>query len=221
MPAARDHKRVFDHDQGPNTGGMGAYSPAPVLTPAVAEKTMAKIVRPTIMALAARGTPYMGILYAGLMIKDGEPKLIEYNCRFGDPETQVILPRLKSDLLAAYLAAHDGTLDQVTLDWRDGATLTVVVAARGYPGPYPKGSVIGGLDKAGALEDVTVFHAGTAAKDGHIVANGGRVLNVTATGATVAAAAAKAYAAVDALDWPEGVCRRDIGWRAIKRETGK
>lgn len=221
LAGAQDHKRAFDHDQGPNTGGMGAYSPAPVLTPDVAEKAMAKIVRPTIMALAARGAPYMGILYAGLMIKDGEPKLIEYNCRFGDPETQVILPRLKSDLLAAYLAAHDGTLDRVTLDWRDGATLTVVVAAKGYPGAYPKGSVIGGLEKAGAMDDVSVFHAGTAEKDGHIVANGGRVLNVTATGDTVGLAAQKAYAAIDALDWPEGFCRRDIGWRAIARETGK
>jgi phosphoribosylamine---glycine ligase len=218
LAGAQDHKRAFDHDQGPNTGGMGAYSPAPVLTPEVADKAMKKIVRPTVAALAARGTPYMGILYAGLMIKDGEPRLIEYNCRFGDPETQVILPRLQSDLLAAYLAAHDGKLADLKLQWRQGATLTVVMAAKGYPGAYPKGSEIKGLEKAAALEDVTVFHAGTAEKNGRVVAAGGRVLNVTATAASVGEAAAKAYAAVETIDWPQGFCRRDIGWRAIARE---
>lgn len=218
LMGAQDHKRAFDGDKGPNTGGMGAYSPAPVLTPEVAAKVMDRIVGPTVATMAARGTPYMGILYAGLMIENGEPRLIEYNCRFGDPETQVILPRLKSDLLAAYLAARDGTLAGLTLDWQDGVGLTVVLAARGYPGSYPKGSVIRGLDAANALDGVTVFHAGTAEKDGQIVANGGRVLNVTATGRSVHEAAAKAYAAIELIDWPEGFCRRDIGWRAIARE---
>jgi phosphoribosylamine---glycine ligase len=218
LAGAQDHKRAFDGDAGPNTGGMGAYSPAPVLTPEVAEKALTKIVKPTVAALASRGTPYMGVLYAGLMIKDGEPKLIEYNCRFGDPEAQVLLPRLKTDLLEMLLAARDGRLGEIEPEWGGGAALTVVMAAKGYPGDYAKGSEIRNLEVAGQLPGVDIFHAGTAEKDGHVVANGGRVLNVTAVGGTVREARARAYAAVDAIDWPEGFCRRDIGWRAIARE---
>ena len=214
---AQDHKRAFDGDQGPNTGGMGAYSPAPVLTQDVIDKTINRIVKPTVAAMAERGMPYMGVLYAGLMIKDGEPKLIEYNCRFGDPECQVLLPRLKSDLATALLAARDGVLDAIDLRWSDEAALTVVMAAKGYPGEYQKGSEIRGLDNAAKWPGVQIFHASTARRDGKIVAAGGRVLNVTSTGATVAEAQKRAYAAVDLIDWPEGFCRRDIGWRALTR----
>ncbi len=217
LAGAQDHKRAFDGDEGPNTGGMGAYSPAPVLTQDVVEKTMRRIVRPTIAAMAARGTPYIGVLFAGLMIKDGEPKLIEYNCRFGDPECQVLMMRLKSDLLTALLAARDGQIAHLDLRWRDDAALTVVMAAKGYPGDYGKGSEIRGLDAASRLEGVQIFHAGTARKDGKLIANGGRVLDVTAIAPTVAEAQARAYAAVDMIDWPEGFCRRDIGWRVVGR----
>jgi phosphoribosylamine--glycine ligase len=217
LAGAQDHKRVFDGDKGPNTGGMGAYSPAPVLTDSVVEKTMTKIIKPTITAMAARGTPYMGVLFAGLMIEDGEPKLIEYNCRFGDPECQALMMRLKSDLLTALLAARDEQLGHIDLRWSDEAALTVVMATRGYPGDYAKGSEIRGLDAASAAEGVQVFHAGTARKDGKLVANGGRVLNVTAVAPTIAEAQRRAYRAVDLIDWPEGFCRRDIGWRAINR----
>src|SRR6185312_15848355 len=215
LAGAQDHKRAFDGDKGPNTGGMGAYSPAPVLTDAVVRKTMDTIIRPTIAAMARRGTPYMGVLFAGLMIKDGEPKLIEYNCRFGDPECQVLMMRLKSDLLTALIAAREKQLAHLDLRWTDDAALTVVMAAKGYPGDYAKGSEIRGLEEAS--EVAQVFHAGTAAKDGKIVANGERVLAVTATAPTIAEAQRRAYAAVDRIDWPEGFCRRDIGWRAIKR----
>jgi phosphoribosylamine--glycine ligase len=186
-----------------------------VFTDAVAQKTMDGIVRPTIAAMKRRGTPYMGVLFAGLMIKDGEPKLIEYNCRFGDPECQVLMMRLKSDLLTALIAARDGQLGHLDLRWSDDAALTVVMATKGYPGDYAKGSEIRGLDKA--EEHARVFHAGTARKDGKIVANGGRVLAVTASAPTIAQAQAQAYAAVDEIDWPEGFCRRDIGWRALSR----
>jgi phosphoribosylamine--glycine ligase len=217
LAGAQDHKRVGDGDTGPNTGGMGAYSPAPVLTDAVIEKTMIKIINPTIVAMAKRGTPYMGALFAGLMIKDGEPKLIEYNCRFGDPECQVLMMRLKSDLLTALIAARDKQLAHVDLRWSDDAALTVVMATKGYPGDYGKGSEIRGLDAAAKLDGVQIFHAGTARKDGKIVASGGRVLNVTAMAPTVADAQRRAYQAVDLIDWPEGFCRRDIGWRAINR----
>ncbi len=219
LAGAQDHKRVFDGDKGPNTGGMGAYSPAPVLTDKVAEKTMAKIIRPTIAALKAQGTPYMGVLYAGLMIKDGEPKLIEYNCRFGDPECQVLMMRLKSDLATALLAARDGLLDQIDLRWRDDAALTVVMASNGYPDAYQKGSVIAGLDAAAATPNVEIFHAATRRERNHIVADGGRVLDITALGATVEEAQRRAYEAVDRIDWPGGFCRRDIGWRAIGRKA--
>ncbi len=217
LASAQDHKRAHDGDTGPNTGGMGAYSPAPVLTPALERQVMEEIVAPTLAAMRARGTPYRGVLYAGLMITAEGPKLIEYNCRFGDPETQVLMPRLASDLVEALVAACDGTLGAVEIRWRDEAALTVVLAARGYPGAVERGSAIGGVAAAEALEGVTVFHAGTALMDGGLVAAGGRVLNVTATGAGIAEARARAYAAVERIDWPEGFCRRDIGWRAVDR----
>jgi len=217
---AQDHKRVFDGDRGPNTGGMGAYSPAAVLTPELQARVMREIIEPTLKGMAARGMPYKGILYAGLMLTKDGPKLIEYNARLGDPETQVLLPRLTSDLVEALLAACDGKLDTVSLTWSDKAALTVVMAAKGYPGAVEKGSEIRGLDKAGALDDVIVFHAGTKQDADRIVASGGRVLNVTALGRTITEAQAKAYEAVSEIDWPEGFCRRDIGWRAVERERG-
>jgi len=218
LASAQDHKRAFDGDEGPNTGGMGAYSPAPVLTPEIEKKVMARIVRPTIEAMRARGTPYQGVLYAGLMIRDGEPKLIEYNCRFGDPECQVLMLRLKSDLLPALIAARDGVLDTFDLRWRSEAAITVVMAANGYPVSYRKNTVIKGLDEAAAINGVEIFHAGTVERDGQILANGGRVLNVSALGKDVREARARAYEAIARIDWPGGFCRRDIGWRAVKRE---
>ena len=216
LASAQDHKRVGDGDTGPNTGGMGAYSPAPIVTPTMADTIMATIIRPTVAAMAEMGRPFKGVLFAGLMIDKQGPKLLEYNTRFGDPECQVLMTRLKSDLLPALMAARDGTLKHLDLRWHDEAALTVVMAANGYPGSYAKGSEIKGLDRAGTLPGVNVFHAGTALQDGKLVATGGRVLNVTATGKTVAEAQARAYAAVDAIDWPGGFCRRDIGWRAVK-----
>lgn len=219
LATAQDHKRVFDQDRGPNTGGMGAYSPAPVLTPALVDRVMREIINPTVAAMKSRGTPFKGVLFAGLMLTDKGPQLIEYNARFGDPETQVLMMRLKSDVLPALMAAHDGTLDNLTLDWSDEAALTVVMAANGYPGPYDKDTEINGLDTAAALDNVEIFHAGTRRDDeGRILAIGGRVLNVTATGKTVGAAQAQAYKAVSLVDWPEGFCRSDIGWRAVARE---
>ncbi|HKD22103.1 MAG TPA: phosphoribosylamine--glycine ligase [Rhizomicrobium sp.] len=217
LAGAQDHKRAFDGDKGPNTGGMGAYSPAPVFTPEVAEKTMAKIIRPTVAAMKARGTPYMGVLFAGLMIKDGEPKLIEYNCRFGDPECQVLMMRLKSDLATALLAARDGVLGDLDLRWRDDAALTVVMASNGYPDAYTKGSVIEGVDAAAALPGIELFHAATRRDGARLLADGGRVLNVTALGRDVAEARARAYEAVGNIRWPGGFFRRDIGWRALAR----
>ena len=221
LASAQDHKRAFDGDEGPNTGGMGAYSPAPVLTPDVERKVMARIVQPTVDAMRARGTAYQGVLYAGLMIKDGEPRLIEYNCRFGDPECQVLVPRLKSDLLSALIAARDGVLDTFDLRWRNDAALTVVMAANGYPGAYEKGSEIRGLDDAARVEDVEIFHAGTIARERRIFANGGRVLNICALGRDVSEARARAYEAVRRIDWPGGFYRHDIGWRAVAREEAK
>tara|TARA_R110000824_G_scaffold118960_18_gene272572 strand:- start:103814 stop:105127 length:1314 start_codon:yes stop_codon:yes gene_type:complete len=219
LATAQDHKRVFDQDRGPNTGGMGAYSPAPVLTPALVDRVMKEIINPTVAAMKSRGTPFKGVLFAGLMLTDKGPQLIEYNARFGDPETQVLMMRLKSDVLPALMAAHDGTLDSLTLDWSDDAALTVVMAANGYPGAYEKDTEINGLETAGALDGVEVFHAGTRRDDeGRILAIGGRVLNVTATGKSVGAAQALAYKAVSLVDWPEGFCRSDIGWRAVARE---
>ena len=215
LAAAQDHKRVGDGDTGPNTGGMGAYSPAPVVTEEVAERIMARIVRPTVAAMRAEGAPFRGVLYAGLMIEDGEPSLLEYNVRFGDPECQALMARLASDLLPALVASADGVLDMFDLRWHDEAALTVVMATRGYPGDYAEGSVIGGLDAVRANGGVTVFHAGTKRDGGTIRAAGGRVLGVTALAPSIAAARRLAYEAVDAIDWPEGFCRRDIGARAI------
>ncbi len=215
---AQDHKRAYDGDQGPNTGGMGAYSPAPILTADLQERVMREIIRPTLAAMAERGTPYTGILYAGLMITTEGPKLIEYNVRFGDPETQVLMPRLKTDLAAALLAACDGVLDHFDLRWWDDPALTVVLAAKGYPGKVEAGSEIRNLEKAEEVVGVTIFHAGTAMSGDRLVANGGRVLSITATADSVAEAQRRAYQAVDLIDWPEGFCRRDIGWRAVARE---
>jgi phosphoribosylamine--glycine ligase len=217
LGTAQDHKRVGDGDVGPNTGGMGAYSPAPVMTPDMVECVMREIVEPTMRGMAELGSPFAGVLFAGLMISDNGPKLIEYNTRFGDPECQVLMMRLKDDLLVLLNAAVDGQLSHMSARWRDEVALTVVMAARGYPGTPEKGSVIRGVEEAQA-DGVRIFHAGTAINGGALVANGGRVLNVTATGATVAEAREKAYAAIDRIDWPYGFCRRDIGWRAVARE---
>lgn len=217
---AQDHKRVGDGDVGPNTGGMGAYSPAPVMTPEMVERTMREIIQPTMRGMADLGAPFAGILFAGLMITDKGPKLIEYNTRFGDPECQVLMMRLKDDLLVLLNAATDGQLAHTSVRWRDEAALTVVMAARGYPGTPEKGSVIRGVEDA-AADGVQIFHAGTAINGGALVANGGRVLNVTATGATVGEAQARAYAALDRIDWPDGFCRRDIGWQAVAREQAR
>jgi len=218
LASAQDHKAVGEGDTGPNTGGMGAYSPAPVIDDNMHQRIMDEIITPTVKAMAADGHPFKGVLFAGLMITEKGPELIEYNTRFGDPECQVLMSRLDSDLLPALKATVDGTLDQISLTWRDEVALAVVMAANGYPGAYEKGSRIRNLDTAGELPGVTVFHAGTALKDNDIIATGGRVLGVTARGSTVAEAQALAYEAVDVVDWPEGFCRRDIGWRAVARE---
>jgi phosphoribosylamine--glycine ligase len=218
LAAAQDHKRVLDGDQGPNTGGMGAYSPAPVMTAETSRRTMDEIVLPTVRAMKARATPYKGVLFAGLMITADGPKLIEFNVRFGDPETQVLMLRLMSDLVPALQASCDGMLRNFDLRWFPDAALTVVMAAKGYPGSYAKGSVIEGLDAAAQVEGVEIFHAGTKADSGRIVVNGGRVLNISALGKTVAEAQARAYQAVDRIRWADGFCRRDIGFRAVARE---
>jgi phosphoribosylamine---glycine ligase len=212
---AQDHKRVGDGDTGPNTGGMGAYSPAPVLSDAVASLAMEQIVKPCMAEMARRGMPYQGVLYAGLMIKDGQPRLVEYNVRFGDPECQVLMMRLGAQALDLMLACAEGRLADAQVHWADDHALTVVMAANGYPGDYAKGSVIGGLDALPEDSFNMCFHAGTALQDGKIVASGGRVLNVTARGASLAEAQSRAYAMVDRIDWPGGFCRRDIGWRAL------
>jgi phosphoribosylamine--glycine ligase len=217
LASAQDHKRAFDNDQGPNTGGMGAYSPAPVMTPEMTKRTMSEIIEPTLRAMAAMGSPYKGVLFAGLMITDEGPKLIEYNVRFGDPETQVLMLRLMSDIVPALMASRDGVLKSFDLRWYDDAALTVVMAAKGYPGDYKKGTVIEGLDEAAKVEGAQIFHAGTKADNGRILANGGRVLNVCAIGRTVGEAQRQAYAAVDRINWPDGFCRRDIGKRAVER----
>ena len=214
LATAQDHKRVGDGDVGPNTGGMGAYSPAPCMTEALCTETLEKIVKPTVAALASMGHPYKGVLYAGLILTRDGPKLIEYNARFGDPETQVLMMRLKDDLLMLLIASVDGTLDKMSVRWRDETALTVVMCAKGYPGDVIKGSHINGLGQDFGV-GVEVFHAGTALDGEFIVANGGRVLNVTALGKTARDAQMKSYEAVDKIDWPEGFCRRDIGWRAI------
>jgi phosphoribosylamine--glycine ligase len=218
LASAQDHKRVFDGDKGPNTGGMGAYSPAPIMTPAMEQRVMDEIVLPTVAALKKAGAPYKGVLFAGLMITAQGPQLIEYNVRFGDPECQVLMLRLMSDLVPALIAARDGQLKNFDLRWYGDAALTVVMATKGYPGAYGKGSLIEGLDAAAQVEGVEIFHAGTKADGNRILANGGRVLNVCARGKTVREAQARAYRAVDRIKWPDGFCRRDIGWRAIARE---
>jgi phosphoribosylamine--glycine ligase len=221
LATAQDHKRVFDGDKGPNTGGMGAYSPAPVMTDAVCARAMNEIVYPTLRAMSAKGMPYKGVLFAGLMVTGQGPKLIEYNVRFGDPETQVLMLRMMSDIVPALLASCDGQLKNFDLRWFPDPALTVVMAAKGYPGDYAKGTRIEGLDDAAKVEGVEIFHAGTVADGEKILANGGRVLNVTASGKTVAEAQHRAYQAVDRINWPEGFCRRDIGWQAVAREREK
>ena len=218
LASAQDHKRVGDGDTGPNTGGMGAYSPAACVTPEIEAAIRRRIIEPTVAAMAREGRPFKGVLYAGLMLTGEGPKLIEYNVRFGDPECQVLLPRLKSDLLPALIAARDGVLGDFDLRWREEAAVCVVLAARGYPGDPLKGTEIRGLDRAAQEPGVTVFHAGTRRQDGRLLADGGRVLDVVGLGKDVAEARAHAYAAVDRIDWPEGFCRRDIGWRALARK---
>jgi len=222
LASAQDHKRVGDGDTGPNTGGMGAYSPAPIVTDAMVETIMETIINPTMAGMKAEGKPYKGVLYAGLMIENGLPKLLEYNVRFGDPECQVLMMRLMSDLLPALIASADGVLKDFDLRWYDETALTVVMAANGYPGAYDKGSIIKGLDVASEDRDITIFHAGTMfGENGEVTATGGRVIAVTALGDTVAEAQATAYKSVDAVDWPGGFCRRDIGWRAVEREQSR
>src|SRR6202020_2950032 len=218
LATAQDHKRAFDGDRGPNTGGMGAYSPAPVLTEAICAQVMEEMIYPTLRALKAMGSPYKGVLYAGVMVTKDGPKLVEYNARFGDPETQVLMLRMMSDIVPALVACADGGLGHFRLRWYDEVALTVIMATRGYPGDYGKGSAIKGLDDAAKVEGVEIFHAGTVEKDGQILANCGRVPNICATGKTVLGAQQRAYQAVDKIDWPEGFCRRDIGWLAVKRE---
>ncbi|MBO6836298.1 MAG: phosphoribosylamine--glycine ligase [Alphaproteobacteria bacterium] len=216
LASAQDHKRVGDGDTGPNTGGMGAYSPAPVCTPELERRIIDEILTPTVEAMKAEGAPFKGVLFIGLMITEEGPKVIEYNVRFGDPECQVLMMRLQSDILPALIATADGTLKNFDLRWQPKAAMTVVLASDGYPGTYQKGTVIRNVDGAEADPDVTVFHAGTARNDaGDLIATGGRVLNVTAVGDTVRAARDSAYAAVDLIQWPEGFCRRDIGHRAL------
>jgi phosphoribosylamine--glycine ligase len=218
LATAQDHKRVFDHDQGPNTGGMGAYSPTPFVTPEVHDQIMSRIIGPTVSGMKKRGMPFRGVLYAGVMLTEQGPKLFEYNVRFGDPECQVLMLRMMSDIVPAFLAACDGELKHFDLRWYDEPALTVVMAAKGYPGDYKKGTRIEGLDDAAKVEGVEIFHAGTVEKDGAILANGGRVLNVCAIGKTVTEAQARAYQAIDRIQWPDGFCRRDIAWQAVEQE---
>jgi phosphoribosylamine---glycine ligase len=221
LATAQDHKRAFDGDKGPNTGGMGAYSPAPVMTEALCARVMDEMIKPTLRALKEMGCPYKGAIFAGIMVTKDGPKLVEYNARFGDPECQVLMLRMMSDIVPALIACADGQLKHLDLRWFDDAALTVIMATKGYPGNYGKGSVIDGLDEAADIEGVEIFHAGTASKDGRIVANGGRVLNICALGKNVTEAQARAYQAVDRINWPEGFCRRDIGWQAVAREKAK
>ena len=218
LASAQDHKRVFDYDQGPNTGGMGAYSPTPFVTSEIHDQIMSRIISPTVAGMKARGAPFRGVLYAGVMLTEQGPKLFEYNVRFGDPECQVLMLRMMSDIVPAFLAACDGELKHFNLRWYQEAAITVVMAAKGYPGDYRKGSRIEGLDDAAKIDGVEIFHAGTLAKDGAILANGGRVLNVCALGKTVTEAQARAYASIDRINWPDGFCRRDIAWQAVEQE---
>ncbi len=220
LVTAQDHKRAFDGDKGPNTGGMGAYSPAPIMTDELITQTMHEVIEPTVKAMNDKGTPYKGVLYAGLMLteKDGvkTPQLIEYNARFGDPECQVLMMRMKSDIVPALLAVANETLEAIELKWSETSALTVVMATKGYPGSYEKGTEIKGLEEANSLDDCQVFHAGTKKEDGKFKAIGGRVLNVTGVGSTIAEAQSNAYKAIDVIEWEDGFCRRDIGWRALK-----
>jgi phosphoribosylamine---glycine ligase len=218
LVAAQDHKRALDGEQGPNTGGMGAYSPAPVMTPEMTRRTMDEIIIPTVKGMQTRGMPFKGVLFAGLMITAAGPQLIEYNARFGDPETQVLMLRLKSDPLPALVATADGVLEKFDLRWHDDVALTVVMAAKGYPGDYTRGTEIRGLASASAVEGVQIFHAGTAREGDRLLATGGRVLNVSARGKSVREARERAYLAISKIDWPGGFYRSDIGWRALQRE---
>jgi phosphoribosylamine--glycine ligase len=218
LAPAQDHKRVGDHDEGPNTGGMGAYSPTPFVTDEIHNQIMARIILPTVAGMKARGTPFRGVLYAGVMLTEQGPKLFEYNVRFGDPECQVLMLRMMSDIVPAFLACCDGQLKNFDLRWFPESAVTVVMAAKGYPGDYKKGTRIEGLDHAAAIEGVEIFHAGTVVKDGAILANGGRVLNICASGKTVTEAQQRAYQAIDRISWPDGFCRRDIAWQAVEAE---
>jgi phosphoribosylamine---glycine ligase len=217
LASAQDHKAIFDNDLGPNTGGMGAYSPAPVVSPAIHEKAMLQVIRPTIDGMAAEGRPYRGVLYAGLMVKDGEVKTLEFNARFGDPECQPLLMRMKSDIVPVLLAVANGDLGNSRIEWHDKAAVCVVMASEGYPGDYRKGDLISGLEQAAEVKDLYVFHAGTALKDGACVTNGGRVLGVTALGSTVKEAIAAAYQGVSKISWPGVQSRTDIGKKALER----
>ncbi len=217
LASAQDHKAIFDNDLGPNTGGMGAYSPAPVVSPAIHEKAMLQVIRPTIDGMAAEGRPYRGVLYAGLMVKDGEVKTLEFNARFGDPECQPLLMRMKSDIVPVLLAVANGDLGSSAIEWHDKTAVCVVMASEGYPGDYRKGDLIAGLDQAAEVKDLYVFHAGTALKDGACVTNGGLVLGVTALGATVKEAIAAAYQGVSRISWPGVQSRTDIGKKALER----
>lgn len=221
LATAQDHKAVGEGDTGPNTGGMGAYSPAPVMTSEMIKRVMVEIIEPTAAAMRDMGSPYKGVFFAGLMITRDGPKLIEYNCRFGDPECQVLMVRMESDLLPLLNAVATGTLAEQSVRWNDNAALTVVLAANGYPGTYDKGTVIGGLEAAAQIQGTEIFHAGTRLDDGAVMAVGGRVLNVTTQAPTVTEAQQLAYRAVDQIDWPQGFCRRDIGWRAVDRERSE
>ncbi|PCI49295.1 MAG: phosphoribosylamine--glycine ligase [Alphaproteobacteria bacterium] len=218
LATAQDHKQVGEGDTGPNTGGMGAYSPAAVMTDEMTRRTINEIILPTVRGMKEEGHPFRGVFFAGLMITDKGPELIEYNVRFGDPECQVLMMRMKSDIVPALIACAKGGVDKVDMTWHDTSALTVVMAARGYPGNYDKNTEIRRLDQAGQDENTFIFHAGTKKENGKTLATGGRVLNVTAVGENVSAARDRAYAALDQIDWPQGFCRRDIGWRAIKRE---
>jgi phosphoribosylamine--glycine ligase len=213
--SAQDHKRVGDGDTGPNTGGMGAYSPAPIFTPDLQERVMREIVTPTVDAMAREGAPFKGVLFAGLMITGDGPKLIEFNTRFGDPETQAMLPRLQSDLLSLMEQCARGNLSADSVRLSDQTALTVVLAAKGYPAVPKKGTEIRGLEKAERMPHIIVTHAGTRRDGKELLADGGRVLNITALAPNIAEAQKRAYAAIDAIDWPDGFCRRDIGWRAL------
>lgn len=219
LATAQDHKAVGDGDTGPNTGGMGAYSPAPVMTEEMSHRVLKEIIEPTVKAMQDLGCPYQGVFFAGLMITADGPKLIEYNCRFGDPECQVLMMRMESDIVPLLVACAEGTLAKQSVSWAGQSALTVVLAASGYPGSYQKNTLIKGLDKASGRQDTFVFHAGTKRNNGDTLAVGGRVLNVTALGQTVSDAQKAAYAAIEDIDWPDGFCRSDIGWRAVAREN--